>query len=326
MQLLAELLHDLEQEMLRLGYTQGSMKFYRRRWNMLLQFSKERDEVFYSEHLGMDFVEKHFHILEKDLSNTLSETDRNELRVMRMIGDFQLHHTVLRRYYNHKEIIKEPYFIVIRDKFRAFCEHRGCSKTTINYYIKQCERFMDYLISQNIPDFKSISIDLIHAYIKTLVGYAHATISDNISFIRYFLKFLLEISETQVDFSKSVPTIQCRQQPHIPSVWTKDELKKLIAAIDRGSPTGKRDYAIILLSCYLGLRCGDIKNLKMENFHWAEKQLIFSQSKTGTSLTLPLTKEVGWAVIDYLKHGRPKIDMGLQQNLWVHGGSTNPPI
>src|SRR6185436_9750258 len=57
-----------------------------------------------------------------------------------------------------------------------------------------------------------------------------------------------------------------------------------------------------------GMRCTDIKNLKMENFHWAEKKLIFTQSKTRTSLSLPLTQEVGWAVIDYLKHGRPKID------------------
>ena len=45
----------------------------------------------------------------------------------------------------------------------------------------------------------------------------------------------------------------------------------------------------------------------MENFHWEEKKLVFTQSKTKTPLSLPLTQEVGWAVIDYLKHGRPKI-------------------
>lgn len=46
----------------------------------------------------------------------------------------------------------------------------------------------------------------------------------------------------------------------------------------------------------------------MENFHWEEKKLVFLQSKTKTSLSLPITQEVGWAVIDYLKYGRPKID------------------
>ncbi len=46
----------------------------------------------------------------------------------------------------------------------------------------------------------------------------------------------------------------------------------------------------------------------MENFHWEERKLVFIQSKTKTSLSLPLTQDVGWAVIDYLQYGRPKID------------------
>lgn len=36
---LTDVLNSLEQEMLRLGYSEGSMKFYRRRWQMLLQFA-----------------------------------------------------------------------------------------------------------------------------------------------------------------------------------------------------------------------------------------------------------------------------------------------
>ncbi|WP_291300823.1 tyrosine-type recombinase/integrase [Desulfosporosinus sp. BICA1-9] len=71
---------------------------------------------------------------------------------------------------------------------------------------------------------------------------------------------------------------------------------------------GKRDYAIILLACRLGLRCTDIKNLTMDNFHWEDKKLIFVQSKTRTTLSLPLTAEVGWSVIDYLKYGRPNVE------------------
>lgn len=85
-------------------------------------------------------------------------------------------------------------------------------------------------------------------------------------------------------------------------------MKKLITAIDRGSPKGKRDYAIILLACRLGIRCTDIKNLKTDHFRWEEKKIVFIQSKTRESLSLPLTAEIGWAVIDYLKYGRPKID------------------
>ena len=94
---LVELLHELEQEMLRLGYTDGSMKFYRRRWQMLLQFAKKRSEISYSEQLGIDFVKKYFHVFEKDFNDSLSQAEVQELRIIRMIGDFQLHNTILRR-------------------------------------------------------------------------------------------------------------------------------------------------------------------------------------------------------------------------------------
>jgi len=305
---LTELIHGLEQEMLRLGYTNGSLQFYRRRWKMLLQFAQKRDERFYSERLGIDFVEEHFHILEKDFNRTLSQSNTQDLRIIRMIGDFQLHHTVLRRYYKHKEILTEPYFIDLSNRFKSYCEGKDYSKVTTDHYVKQSARFMDYLVSQKIIDCKEINLPLIHAYIKTLVGYTYKTVEQIICSLRAFFRFLLETEEVEIDFAAKTPMVQARKQTRIPSVWTADELKKLVEAIDRGSPKGKRDYAIILLACCLGMRCTDIKNLKMENFHWAEKKLVFIQSKTRTPLSLPLTQEVGWAVIEYLKHGRPKID------------------
>ncbi len=306
--LLTELINDLEQEMLRVHYTQGSMEFYRRRWKMLLKFAQEREENFYSEQLGIDFVEKHFHIFEKDFNRTLSQAETQELRIIRMIGDFQLHNTILRRYYKHKEILTEPYFIAISDRFKSYCSNKGYSKITIGHYVNQSARFMDYLTSQSITNCNSINFILINNYIKTLAGYTYKTVEQNICSMRAFFRFLLEIDEVQTDFAAKTPMVQARKQTRIPSVWTADELKKLITAIDRGSPKGKRDYAIILLACCLGMRCTDIKALKMENFYWEEKKLIFVQSKTGTSVSLPLTQEVGWAIIDYLKYGRPNIN------------------
>jgi integrase/recombinase XerD len=307
-QTLAQLIHGLEQEMLRLGYTEGSMKFYRRRWQMLLRFAEERGESCYSEQLGITFVEKHFRIFEKDLHRTLAQAETQELRIVRMIGDFQLHHTVLRRYYKHKEILTDSYFIAISERFKQYCEHKAYSRVTTDHYVKQSARFMDYLVSQKVTDCRGIRLTCIHEYIKTLAGYTYKTVEQVICALRAFFRFLLETGEIQTDFAAKTPMVQARKQTRIPSVWTADELKKLITAIDRGNPKGKRDYAIILLACRLGMRCTDIKHLKMENFRWEEKKLTFIQSKTRQPLSLPLTQEVGWAVIDYLKYGRPKVD------------------
>lgn len=153
-----------------------------------------------------------------------------------------------------------------------------------------------------------MTLKLINNYIKTLAGYSYKTVEQIICSLRAFFKFLHLNDEIDTDFSTKLPMIQARKQTRIPSTWTAEDLKKLLKAIDRGNPMGKRDYAIILLACRLGLRCKDIKNLTMDNFHWEEKKLAFIQSKTRTTLSLPLTADVGWAVIDYLKYGRPKVD------------------
>ena len=57
---LRELLTDIEKEMLRLGYTEGSIKFYRRRWKLLIEFAEKKKENYFSEKLGLEFIEKYF--------------------------------------------------------------------------------------------------------------------------------------------------------------------------------------------------------------------------------------------------------------------------
>lgn len=295
-QSLPELLHDLEKEMLRLGYTNGSMQFYRKQWRMLLQFARKKKEKFYSERLGIDFAEKCYHIFEKDFDNTLLQSDIQKLRIIRTIGDFQLHRTILRRYYKHKEILTEPNFIALSNRFKSYCAGKGYSNVTIDHYVTQSARFMDYLASQKVKDCKEISLPLIHAYIKTLAGYTYKTVEQNICSVRAFLRFLLEMKKVKTDFAVKTPMVQARKQTRIPSVWTANELKKLIAAIDRGSPKGKRDYAIILLACCLGLRCTDIKNLKVENFHWEEKAGFYAIQNTNT--TIASTDNRSWLGCD----------------------------
>ena len=66
--------------------------------------------------------------------------------------------------------------------------------------------------------------------------------------------------------------------------------RQALGAVDRSSAKGKRDYAILLLACRLGLRAGDIRTLKLDQLHWEDSTIEITQSKTGTPLSLPLTE------------------------------------
>jgi len=305
---LPDLISELEQELLRLGYTEGSMIFYHRRWNQLMAYAEDRGECYYTEQLGIDFVQEFFGITQDDFARTLPQAETQELRVIRMVGDFQLHHAVLRRYLKHRTILTEPFFLEKSSQFQEYCEKKGYSKVTIDHYVKQSAYIMDYLAAQEMKDFSAVTLDIINAYICTLAGFTYKTVEQHICSLRSFFRFLYQEGIVQIDFAAKMPMVKARKQTAIPSVWTHEELKQLIGAIDRGSPKGKRDYAIILIACRLGLRCTDIKNLCYENFNWAEKKLCFIQSKTKQPMELPLVPDVGWAVIDYLKYGRPKVD------------------
>ena len=284
------------------------MNFYTRRWKMLLEFAQERDVVFYSEKLGVDFVEKNFNILQKDSEGRLKQSEVQNLRVIRMLGDFQLHGSVLRRYYKHKEILHSRYFIGVISNFKQYCIDKEYSTVTIGHYTKQSAKFLDYVDSHGLTSCNEINLTLINNYIKTLAGYAYKTVELQLCSLRSFFKYLHLNNIINADYSLKIPMVQSRKQIRIPSVWPVDDLKKLISAIDRGNPMGKRDYAMILLACRLGLRVSDIKKLTFENFHWNDNQLVFVQSKTRTAISLPLVQDVGWAVIDYLKYGRPKVE------------------
>jgi len=126
--------------------------------------------------------------------------------------------------------------------------------------------------------------------------------------VRSFLKFASGEGLVEAGVLEAVPSVKSRKQTRIPSIWDPGEVMKILEAVDRGNPCGKRDYAIILLITRLGLRSIDVKRLEFSDFDWPGNRLCVVQSKTGHKIWLPLLKDVGWAVIDYIRAGRPVSD------------------
>jgi integrase len=144
-----------------------------------------------------------------------------------------------------------------------------------------------------------------NSYLKTLAGYSFKTVEQHVCGLRHFLRFLYSSKKNKVNLAEDIHMPNVSKGAKIPSVWQEDELKALLAVIDRNNPIGKRDYAMVVLACVLGLRIGDIKNLRFNNFNWEEKKLSIIQHKTHKPLTLPIPDSIGWAVIDYIQNGRP---------------------
>ncbi|HYS42204.1 MAG TPA: site-specific integrase, partial [Pseudonocardiaceae bacterium] len=126
--------------------------------------------------------------------------------------------------------------------------------------------------------------------------------------VRSFVRFASNDGLVDSTMLEAVPAAKSSRQARIPSVWDPADVAKILRAVDRGNPCGKRDYAIILLITRLGLRGIDVKRLRFADLDWPGNRLSVVQAKTGHRIQLPLLKDVGWAVIDYLRHGRPACD------------------
>jgi integrase/recombinase XerD len=100
-----------------------------------------------------------------------------------------------------------------------------------------------------------------------------------------------------------------------------DIVEALLRAIDRTTPGGLRNYAILLLIATYGLRASEIVGLTLDDVEWRAKRLRIRQRKTGGVLWLPLTNEVATALLDYLRHGRPQ----LAVRRYRRGFQTDPP-
>ena len=149
---------------------------------------------------------------------------------------------------------------------------------------------------------------MIGAFVTTLAGYRAKTVEHKLCAVRSLLRFAAAGGLTDPGVLETVPAVKSTRQARVPSVWDPVEVAKVLEAIDRGNPSGKRDYAIVLLICRLGLRAVDVKRLRFADLDWPGNRLSVVQAKTGQRVWLPLLKDVGWAIIDYVRDGRPASD------------------
>ena len=291
-----EITDGLMKLLLKNNYNPTTIKFYEHEWNKIQSYLIETygDSGFDMER-GLSYLENKYNLQTKYNDGTLSQQRVQLLRVVHMLEDYRIHQVLTRRYYASKNPVQlNEYYSDIHYRYTESLTGSELSKSSVEHYVSISREFMDFLSQKGVDVTEEICIDNCNGYLKTLAGYSFKTVEQKVCGIRHFLRYLYNGGWTSSDIAK------------IPSAWSADELKKIISTIDRNGPIGKRDYAMILLACILGLRVGDIKNLRFSCFDWENKQLSLVQHKTHKPLRLPLPDAVGWAVIDYVKNGRPR--------------------
>jgi integrase len=119
--------------------------------------------------------------------------------------------------------------------------------------------------------------------------------------LRNFLRFLAAGGVVTPGLESQIDTPRVYRQEQLPRALPWPTVQAFLQSINRDSAKGKRDYAIFTLMATYGLRACDIVALTLDDIHWRDGRIRICQSKTGQPLELPLTDQVGSAILDYLR-------------------------
>ncbi len=182
---------------------------------------------------------------------------------------------------------------------------QGFSQATVEIRSKSAQRFLRFLERRGFRNWQALTLEIAMAYMRRFSLHAANSRAGEATAIRHFCRVLFAKGMLPTAVHDGLPRFRQKRHGSLHPVWSAEEIRKTLSVIDRQRRIGKRNYAILLLAARLGLRAGDIRNLRLENIHWESAFIEFVQSKTQSALRLPMPDDVGEALADYLRNGRP---------------------
>lgn len=298
----ATLIKKANQYFSEMGYRNNTVKTFNVDFNLLSKYLKSVGQQYYSPKTAADYISLTYEkVQDKKLSYSRFASVRRS--------------TELLNQYFRKGKIELSYLSPWR---MEKLDHR--LQKLLDDYLAYLSTFM---VRKSVMRLKSMTRNMLlyfekqgHTSLKTLKGIEISNylvfVSPNrkhsmrqlVTALKPFFKYAVEkgLAKQECLYALNVATPKFR---HLSPFFTREESKLILDAVDRNTAYGKRDFAILLLACRLGLRATDITGLCYENIDWDNSCITIHQSKTGKLLSLPLEPEVGNAIADYILNARP---------------------
>lgn len=195
------------------------------------------------------------------------------------------------------------WFEKVADKYLSTDMHPNsrCDARWVTY------KYFAWLEKQGFKNLKKVSAIQIQEFLLDCSSQFAMSSMHNIKL--YIKKLYNHLYETGLSESTyhTLLSFKVIRESKIAEVMTDIEISKVLGAIDRTTVKGKRAYAAMLLGVVLGLRACDVATLKFSEIDWVAGELKILQSKTSNTVILPLTHDVGEALMDYILNARPKV-------------------
>ena len=289
----------------KLSYSETRIAQYKSAWQRVITFIEENKIFYYDATVGEAFIYAFLGVRSYD---ALSQWEKDIIQCTNVLTEFLDTGNIKFRQSKKFRKLDGAVGKLMQD-YITYKMTFGVSTITVDNYKYHLQQFLHYLENCGIYDVNRINRSLLLNYVSQSGFCTPYVRHRNMSVLKGYLRFLYDKELTEFDLSKAIPKDKYVKQPKLPSTYSKDEVNAMIAVIDRGNPKGKRDYAMILITARLGLRATDVCTLTFNSILWEQNLIVLEMNKTKKRIELPLLQEIGDAIIDYLKYGRPKSEL-----------------
>ena len=287
-----------------INYSKARIDLYQRGINQISEFIKQRGATVYSSDICDKYIDA---LLNGRKYDSINRLEKDYIRVATALLQHQTTGAITYRTKWHKyEMTGEIGNVIYR--FLEYRRKRNFSEDTIANSLLYLSRFHKHLGNHGVKAISELNQQVLVSFVNSLGFFSKSIIHCTLCTLRVFLRYLNNEHLLDKDLSHFIPKDNYRKEAKLPTSYTKEEVEHLLSSVDRGNPKGRRDYAMLLLAVRLGLRASDICGLKFSNLAWDQSLIVLIQQKTKKQIELPIFEEIGNAIIDYLKYGRPVSD------------------
>jgi site-specific recombinase XerD len=194
---------------------------------------------------------------------------------------------------------------LLRRDYEAYLRReRGLSESTIAACWRLADRFLMFCFGDQVGDLSAMTAEDIAGFLHELHGrrppYRVKTTSTH---LRQFCRYLFRAGRIPTNLALGIPAVAPRYNARLRRHLSPEQVEEVLAAVRSETPTGRRNYAMVLLMARLGLRAPEVVAMRIDDIDWRAGEIVV-RGKGQLHDRVPLPADVGEAIARYLRQDR----------------------
>lgn len=207
------------------------------------------------------------------------------------------------------------------DQFAAWMkEDRGLSASTVRSHQSKVMLFLRWFSEhhRSLTNIRLTDVDEFFIW-RGAKGWTRKSACDYASSLRTFFRFTVLRGWCRPGIAEGIISPTLYGDEGLPKGPEWSQVQQLLQSVRGSKPATIRARAVLQLLTFYGLRSGEICRLRLSDFDWRMETFTVTHSKRGGVQKYPLQREVGDAILAYIKKARPR---SSSRNLFL---TLHPP-